>query len=185
MIQEKQLPVKEQKQPEKKQEQKKERKEKKVEPQKEILEESIVRILSKDIPGTKNVYTGLTRIKGVSWTMSNAACLSLGIPKIKKVSELTKDEIKKIEDFLKTPNVPDYLKNRRYDVETGETKHLIGTDLDMKKDFDIRRLKKIRSYKGIRHTTGQPVRGQRTRSHFRTKGHAVVGVKKSVEAKKK
>lgn len=172
------------KQPEKKQEQKKEKKEKKVEQEKEILEESIVRILGKDVPGTKNVYAGLTRIKGVSWTMSNATCLSLGIPKIKKVSELTKEEIKKIEDFLKDPKVPDFLKNRRSDVESGETRHSLGTELDMKKDFDIRRLKKIKSYKGIRHIAGQPVRGQRTRSHFRSRGKAV-GVKRSAEAKKK
>ena len=62
------------------------------------------------------------------------------------------------------------MKNRQKDLETGESKHLVSTDLDMRKDFDIRRLKKIRSYKGVRHTAGLPVRGQRTRSHFRTKG---------------
>jgi len=72
------------------------------------------------------------------------------------------------------------MKNRRSDPETGEEKHLVGTDLDMKKDFDIRRMKKIRSYRGIRHTSGLPVRGQRTRSNFRKKGQAV-----AVKRKKK
>jgi len=70
-----------------------------------------------------------------------------------------------------------FLKNRRSDFKTGEESHIIGSELDMKKDFDIRRLKKIRAYRGIRHAAGLPVRGQRTRSHFRKKGQAV-GVKR-------
>ena len=48
--------------------------------------------------------------------------------------------------------------------------------MDLQNEFDIRRLKKIKSYKGIRHSLGQPVRGQRTKAHFR-KGRAV-GVKR-------
>jgi len=136
-------------------------------------EESLVRILGKDIKGSRKIFVGLTKIKGVGWTISNATCIKLKIPKDKKISELTKPEIEKIENFLKNPELADYLKNRRKDLETGETKHLVSTDLDMRKDFDIRRLKKIRSYKGIRHTAKLPVRGQRTRSHFRKKGQAV------------
>ena len=156
----------------------KEKKQVKPQPDKEILEESLVRIAGYDVPGSRNLYAGLTRVKGVSWSISNATCLKLGFPKSKKISELTKDDILKIEQFLKAPDIQDYLKNRRFDLETGETKHYIGTDLDMKKDFDIRRMKKIRSYKGIRHTAGQPVRGQRTKAHFRKVGKAV-GVKRS------
>jgi small subunit ribosomal protein S13 len=50
----------------------------------------------------------------------------------------------------------------------------------MKKEFDVRRLKKIRSYRGLRHALGQPTRGQRTRSHFRARGKkkATIGVKR-------
>jgi small subunit ribosomal protein S13 len=145
-------------------------------------EEFLIRVAGYDIPGSKNIFAGLTRVKGVGWAMSNAACLKLGFPRNKKISELTKDDIKKIEDFIRNPDVKDYMKNRQKDEETGETKHFIGTDLEMKKDFDIRRMKKIRSYKGIRHTAGQPVRGQRTRSHFRKKG-ALVAVRKKTEEK--
>jgi small subunit ribosomal protein S13 len=54
----------------------------------------------------------------------------------------------------------------------------------MVKEFDIKRMKQIKSYKGMRHSLKQPVRGQRTRSHFRTTGVAV-GVKKGGGAKKK
>lgn len=142
--------------------------------------EVLIRIAGYDIPGSKQLYPGLTRIKGVSWVMSNATCLKLGFPRTKRISELSKDEIKQIEQFISHPDIADFQKNRRSDVETGETRHFIGTDLDMKKDLDIRRMKKIRSYKGVRHTAGQPVRGQRTRSHFRKRGGAV-GVKRKAK----
>lgn len=139
--------------------------------------ESLVRIFGYDIPGSKNLYTGLTRIKGVSWTISNAICIKLGFSKSKKISELSKPEIQKIEQFLQNLQVYDFLKNRRTDIDTGQTAHYYGTDLDMKRDFDIKRLREIKSYRGIRHALKQPVRGQRTRSHFRKKGRAM-GVKK-------
>jgi ribosomal protein S13 len=52
--------------------------------------------------------------------MSNAACLKLGFSRDKKVAELTKEEIQKIEQFLKNPEVKDYMKTRQKDEETGE-----------------------------------------------------------------
>ena len=42
----------------------------------------------------------------------------------------------------------------------------------MQREFDIRKMKKIKCYKGVRHSLGQPVRGQRTRAHFR-KGRSI------------
>ena len=143
--------------------------------------ESLIRIFSVDIPGTKNVYVGLTKIKGISWAISNLVCIKLNFPRTKKISELTKEEIQKIEHFLKNLEAPDFLKNRRLDQETGKTEHFLSVDLDLKKQFDIKRLKKIKSYKGMRHSLKLPVRGQRTRSHFRTKGGAAVGVQKKKE----
>ena len=134
---------------------------------KKELGESIVRILTTDIPSNKNLYVGLTKIKGVSWAVSKALCHILKLDKKRKVSSLSKDEIAAIGDFLKAMKLPNHLYNRKKDFETGKSGHLIGTDLDLAKEFDIKRLKKIRSYKGLRHATGQPVRGQRTKSHFR------------------
>jgi len=144
------------------------------------VEEKLVRILSKDIPSKKKVYAGLTRIKGVSWTFSNAVCRKLGINKKKRIEELSKEEIKKIEEFIKFPDVPPFLKNRRRDIHSGEDVHLNGADLDLQKEFDIKRMKKIKSYKGKRHMEGAPVRGQRTRSHFRKERRktGAVGVSK-------
>lgn len=142
---------------------------------------SIVRVMQTDIPGNKNTLTGLTYLKGVSWGISNAMCKLLKLDPNKKFSDLTPKEIESITKFLEKipPEVPKFLFNRRKDFETGEDYHLTGTSLDMKREFDIRRLKKIRSYRGLRHATGQPTRGQRTKSHFRTKGKKrAVGVQK-------
>ena len=136
---------------------------------KEDYGEFLIRIFGYDVPASKNIYTGLTRIKGVSWSISNAVCLKLNIPHSKKISALSKAEITQIENFLRNLTIPNFLKNRRLDLETGKTSHNYGSDLDITKDFDIKRLKKIRSYRGIRHTQKLPVRGQRTRSHFRSK----------------
>lgn len=149
----------------------------------EIQYESLVRIYGFDIPGSKSIYVGLTKIKGLSWATANALLINLGIARNVKVSALSKDDIKRIEEALENPQLPDFMKNRRLDQETGKTEHLIGTDIDVKKDFDIKRLKKIKSYKGVRHSLKLPVRGQRTRSHFREKGRKVAGVKKKEAAK--
>ncbi|MAE49276.1 30S ribosomal protein S13 [Candidatus Pacearchaeota archaeon] len=149
-------------------------------PYKEEEHEVLVRILGYDIPGSRNIYAGLTRIKGVSWVLSNATCHTLNLEKTQRVSELKKEDIKKIEDYLKSlENLPAHLKNRPSDPETGETTHLFGHDLELKKEFDIKRLKKIKSYKGVRHANKLPVRGQRTRANFRAKGtNKAVGVRK-------
>jgi small subunit ribosomal protein S13 len=133
---------------------------------------SLVRILSTDIPGNLSVYAGLTKIKGVSWMLSNAICTVLNMDKNKKMTSLSQDELDKLSAFTKNPKVPEWLFNRKKDRESGSSKHLITAELDLAKDFDIRRMKKIKSYKGWRHTMGQPVRGQRPRSHFR-KGSAI------------
>src|SRR3989344_2669531 len=119
----------------------------------------IIRIMQKDIEGGMKLYPGLTKIKGISWSLSNVVC-------------------KKLEEFLKNPDVPNYLKNRQKDLETGKDEHLVGSNLELRKEFDIKRLKKIKSYKGYRHAAGLPARGQRTRAHFRKNRSRGAGIKK-------
>lgn len=148
-------------------------------PKPEKIYASIVRILQTDIPGNKKVLVGFNYIKGVSWSISNAICKILKINPDKKIADLSKKEIEQIESFLKNPTFPKFLVNRRKDFKTGRDSHLLTTELDITKEFDIRRLKKIRSYRGLRHALGQPTRGQRTRSHFRGKGKKrAIGVEK-------
>jgi len=157
----------------------------KAKPEKEKTEQArILRIMQTDISGEKQLYAGLTKIKGVSWSFANALCNKLGLDKKRRIDSLGEEEIKKIEEFIKNPELPDFLLNRRKDFDTGEDVHLIGSDLELRKEFDIKKLKKIRSYRGLRHALGQPVRGQRTRAHFREKGKSVGVVKKARVSKK-
>jgi small subunit ribosomal protein S13 len=144
----------------------------------------IIRIMQTDIPGEKQLVIGLTKIKGISWSFSNALCHKMKLDIKRNISSLNEEEIKKIEGFIKNPELPSFLLNRRKDLESGEDKHLLTSDLELRKEFDIKRLKKIRSYRGLRHALGQPTRGQRTRGHFREKGKAVGVVKKSKPGKK-
>lgn len=155
--------------------------EKKITDEKKVEEERIIRILSSDIRGGMKIYPGLTKIKGVSWSLSNAICKVLGIDRNRRIGSLSGGEIKKISEFIKNPSLPAFLLNRRRDYETGENKHLIEGDLELQRDFDIKRLKKIRSYKGMRHAVGLPVRGQRTRSHFRKNKKKGSGIKKKIK----
>ena len=145
----------------------------------EIKEVNLIRILGKDIRGDKKIIAGLTNIKGISWAFSNVICKKLGINKDAKIQDLSKEEIKKIEEFAKDVDAPSYLKNRQKDFDDGKDKHILGSDLKLREEFDIKRLKKIKSYKGARHSAGLPVRGQRTKSHFRKnrKKSGAVGVK--------
>jgi small subunit ribosomal protein S13 len=140
--------------------------------------ERVIRILSRDIEGGMKIYPGLTKIKGVSWTLSNAVCKILKIDKNKKIGSLTDEEIANITEFLKNPKVPEYLLNRRKDFETGKNKHLVGSDLELQTEFDVKRLKKIKSYRGFRHMAGLPSRGQRTKSNFRKNKRKGAGIKK-------
>ena len=124
------------------------------------------------------LYVGLTKIKGISWGLSNAVCKILKLDRARKIGSLTAQEIKIISDFIKNPEVPKHLLNRRDDFETGDDKHIVGSTLDLTKEFDIKRLKKIKSYRGLRHAAGLPLRGQRTRSNFRSNRRKGAGIRK-------
>jgi|TARA_B100001971_G_C17992707_1_gene433171 small subunit ribosomal protein S13 len=149
-----------------------------LETQRKKESERIVRVMSKDIEGGMKIYPGLTKIKGISWTISNAICKKLKLDKDRLIGSLTEEEVKKIVEFMKNPDLPNYLKNRKADFETGEDKHLTGADLDLEKEFDVKRLKKIRTYRGLRHSIGLPMRGQRTKSNFRKHRKKGGGIKK-------
>lgn len=143
-------------------------------------EKRIVRILTTDIDGSLNIERALRRIKGVSFMFSKSVCIATGTDPKKKINQLSDGEIKTIEGFIKKPQLPGWMLNRRKDPETGEDMHLTMADLQLKKRDDINTMRRIRAYKGIRHELGQPVRGQRTRSSFRTQ--KTVGVsRKSIQ----
>ncbi|MFH1181640.1 MAG: 30S ribosomal protein S13 [Candidatus Woesearchaeota archaeon] len=145
----------------------------------------LVRIMNTDLDGKRQLAAALTKIKGVSYAVANSTCILTGIDKRKKTGELNEDEIKKLNATLGSTSklMPVWMLNRRRDVETGEDKHIFTADIDIAKEMDIRTMKKIRSYRGVRHSLAQPVRGQRTRSHFRKNKGKGLGVVKSREQK--
>ena len=163
---------------EKKDEAKKQRK-----PEKTIVR-NYIRIANADLNSSLRVAYALKGIKGISFSVVKAVCRKTGIDPNRKTSELTKEEIKSIEEFLQKPDMPSWMKNRRKDPESGEDMHLTMADLDLKKRDDINSLRRIRAYKGIRHELGQPVRGQRTRSSFRTQKTVGVSRKNIQQAAK-
>jgi len=141
-----------------------------------------VRVANTDLEGKKNIAYALTKIKGVKYSFASAICNVLNLDINKKTGFLNEEEINKLNVILKKPdNIPRFMYNRKVDIETGKDRHLIGSDLKLNHEFDIKRLKKIRSYIGMRHSAGLPVRGQRTRSNFRT-GSSVGVIKKKMKA---
>jgi small subunit ribosomal protein S13 len=128
----------------------------------------LVRINDTDLDGKKRVLFGLTKIKGVSVMFSNAICNISGVSPHLILGELTDDQIKKLnEAFLQLDKIPTWLYNRQDDYETGKNKHLFLADLTFTQENDIKMLKKIKSYRGLRHQWNLPTRGQRTGSNFR------------------
>ncbi len=147
--------------------------------------EYIVRIANTDIDGNKKVIHGLTMIKGVGMRVGNLIVDKAGVDRKMKIGDLSDVQIDKIRKSLEdlTDNAPVWMLNHRKDYETGENIHLIGSEIDMRLRDEINIMKKIRSYRGIRHERGLTVRGQRTRANNR-KGLAL-GVSKKREPSKK
>ena len=133
----------------------------------------LVRVANTDIKGEIAVYKAMTKIKGMSFAMAKAICKTANVDLQKRAGDLTDEEVERLNTQAESmQNIPNYMLNRRKDYETGEDKHLMTTTLTYEQDNDIKRMKKIKSYKGLRHAWKLPVRGQRTKAHFR-KGKAL------------
>ncbi len=166
----------------------KEEKLKKKFKKKKLLEgvRGIVRIGEVDIEGDKKIRIALLKVKGVGKSLSKAFATAAGLDPEALIGSLSDEQIKKLEDVIRNPGnygIPSHMFNRKFDPQTGEHKHLIGSELKLAVKFNIDSMRKIRSYKGVRHELGLPVRGQRTRSSFR-KG-VIVGVIKKKAARSK
>lgn len=115
----------------------------------------MARIASVTIPNEKQVWIALTYVYGVGRTTSKAILAEAKIEPTTRVKDLTEAEIQKINDLISSNQT----------VE-GDLKRLVTNN--------IKRLKDINSYKGVRHKAGLPVNGQRTRTNARTrKGKAI------------
>jgi small subunit ribosomal protein S13 len=122
----------------------------------------MARISGIDLPKNKRGEIGLTYIYGVGRSTAQYILTEAGISFDKKVSEWDDDELGKIRDII----------NNKFKVEGA---------LRSEVQLNIKRLMDIGSYRGIRHRSGLPVRGQTTKNNARTRK----GKKKTVANKKK
>jgi small subunit ribosomal protein S13 len=126
----------------------------------------MTRIAGVDIPESKPVGIALTKIYGIGRQSAVVVLDQAKVNQQKRVSQLTNQEIAAITGAL--------------------AKYKIEGDLRKEVSENIKRLKEIGSYRGLRHSRNLPVRGQRTRSNARTKrGKRVTigALKKEVIAK--
>jgi small subunit ribosomal protein S13 len=122
----------------------------------------MARISGVDLPREKRVEIGLTYIYGIGRTSSNRILAEVGVDPNTRVRDLTSEDVKKISDTI-------------------EATQMVEGDLRREIQLNIKRLKEIGCYRGIRHRRGLPVRGQKTKTNARTRK----GPKRTVANKKK
>ena len=121
----------------------------------------MARISGIELNDNLRIDYALTRIKGIGWTMSKSLLKVLGFDFSKRIKELSPEDLNKISNKIEEfPTEGDLVRRVR---------------------SNIGRLQAIGSYRGVRHTKGLPVRGQRTKTNARTKR----GKRKTVGAFKK
>jgi len=143
----------------------------------------IVRILGTDVDGALKVPYGLARIKGVGLRFGLAVSRAAGIDPETRTGSLSDSQVQRLEDVIKKPTehgIPTWMLNRRNDMVLGSSFHLHGADLSLYVKEDIQREVRTKSWRGIRHSLGLKVRGQRTRTTGR-KGPAVGVARKRLE----
>lgn len=119
------------------------------------------RMLGVDIPNDKKVVISLTYLYGIGNQTARDLCQKAGIDPDKKARDLSDEEIARISTII-------------------ERDYIVEGPLRRQTAQNINRLRDIKSYRGIRHRVGLPVRGQRTKTNARTRK----GPKKTVAGKK-
>ncbi|CCB89986.1 30S ribosomal protein S13 [Simkania negevensis] len=120
------------------------------------------RVIGNDIPGNKRLAISLTYIYGIGRALAQEVIEKLGLDPNMRAHNLTEAEISKLNAIL-------------------QTEYVVEGDLRRQVQNNIKRLISINCYRGTRHRSGLPLRGQRTRCNARTRK----GKKKTVAGKKK
>lgn len=120
------------------------------------------RVIGIDIPDNKRLEISLTYIYGIGRRLSNELISKLGLDRNMRAHKLTQDDIARLNALL-------------------QSEYVVEGDLRRQIQNNIKRLISIHSYRGMRHRSGLPVRGQRTRTNSRTRK----GRRKTVANKKK
>lgn len=140
----------------------------------------IVRLANTNLDGTKQAVFALSNIKGLGYRTAEILLKKMNIPRDVKLGEIDDSKIDEIKEFIEKRYgevFPSWALNHQRDIQTGSDLLKVGPDLGVAITDDVNRMRRTRSYKGIRHEKGKKVRGQRTRSNGR-KGLAVGVVKK-------
>ena len=111
----------------------------------------IRRISGVNIPQNKHIVIGLTEIFGLGRKTTSKICSLVGVNPSCKAKDLTEEEF----ELLRK--------------EIGSGRYIIEGEQRRKTSMYIKRHKDIRTYRGLRHTKGLPVRGQRTRTNAKTR----------------
>lgn len=125
----------------------------------------MARVAGVEIPNDKRLWISLMSIYGIGEVSAKKICEGVNIDKREFVKDLSEDQLERIRKYI-------------------EENFKVEGELRQGNFRDIKRLKDIRSYKGIRHKLGLPVRGQRTRHNARTRkgrGRAVGGLKRTLD----
>ena len=130
----------------------------------------IVRVANTDLDGKYQVIPAVAMVKGLGMRTASIVAERAGINPYQKIGNLSDADVVKLQEAVEAieESLPVWMLNRRKDVDTGENVHLIGTDVEIRLRDDLNRLKKIRTFRGLRHESGQKVRGQRSKSNGRT-----------------
>ena len=142
-----------------------------------------VRIGQTDLDGTKTVERSLTDMNGIGQRTARIVADASGVDRTATFGLLDEDEIEDVVDVVEhlEDHLPEWMLNRQHDFYTGDSNHIVGSDLNQQRRQDINRMQMIDSYKGVRHKRGQKVRGQRTKSTGRTEGTIGVNVERIKE----
>ena len=123
----------------------------------------MARIEGVDLPRDKRIEIGLTYIYGIGRTTANKILADAGVNPDTRVRDISDEEVKKITESINKLGV------------------MVEGDLRREVAMNIKTLKEIGCYRGVRHRKGLPVRGQNTKNNARTRK----GPKRTVANKKK
>jgi len=110
----------------------------------------MARIAGVNIPDNKHIEYSLAYINGIGLSLARKICAQANVKTGVKLADLSEQEIERIRNIV----------DKNYKVEG---------DLRMEISQNIKRLKEIGAYRGVRHMRNLPVRGQRTKTNARTK----------------
>lgn len=110
----------------------------------------MARVAGVDLPRRKRIDIALTHIYGIGRVTAPRVCATADVDGAKKTDDLTEQEVARLREVL-------------------ESKFKVEGDLRREISMNIKRLMDLKTYRGLRHRRGLPVRGQRTHTNARTR----------------